>query len=131
MTEINTWCDGTCGLSPEEHEREHPNPYVVLRDQIAEQIGGEAADAALAIIEEHPSLTIRHFAPTQDAYDAACRALNTQQEVIAKVQGLHGKPRTDQYGSGCIQCGIVWPCPTAKVVGIRDPRPDRQGPFPS
>jgi hypothetical protein len=29
--------------------------------------------------------------------------------VIAKE---HGHPRTDRHGSGCVSCGLVWPCPT-------------------
>ena len=122
MNEIITWCDGTCGLSPAEHERQHPDPYKVLRDQIAEQIGAPAADLALSVIAEHPVLTIRPFYPTQDSYDAACRAASLKQEMLEEVRRLHGKPRTDRYGSGCVQCSIVWPCPTAKAVGITDPR---------
>ncbi|MCQ0011954.1 hypothetical protein [Actinomadura madurae] len=82
----------------------------------------------LGQIEAHPSLTIRHHAPTKDAYDAACRALeehreraNTAEGIVEQVKRLHGKPRVDRYGSGCVQCGIVWPCPTACAVGITAP----------
>lgn len=36
--------------------------------------------------------------------------------TIARVRDLHGRPRTDRHGSGCIHCGIVWPCPTYKAL---------------
>ncbi|TDD31658.1 hypothetical protein E1287_25700 [Actinomadura sp. KC06] len=41
--------------------------------------GGEAdtaARAALAALDDHASREVRHYAPTQDAYDAACKALH-------------------------------------------------------
>lgn len=86
MTEITetVTCDGTCGLSPFDCANLHPDPMTGLRAQLVGVIGStmilrtspaEVADAVLAAIEAHPSLTIRHYAPTQDAHDAACRAL--------------------------------------------------------
>ncbi|NEA22621.1 hypothetical protein [Actinomadura bangladeshensis] len=134
------WCDGTCGLSPEEHAAQHPHPMTVLRAQmeaaVREQLPACAAPAvAEALVGEvleqiaaHPSLTIRHYAPTKDAYDAACRALeehrgraDAAEGIVEKVKRLHGKPRVDRAGSGCIQCGVLWPCPTALAVGITAP----------
>lgn len=134
------WCDGTCDLAPEEHAREHPNPHDVLRERLVNIVNatlalgasGETVTAAvLAEIEVHPVLEIRPSYPTQDAYELACATLNQRITQLDEVKRLHGKPRTDRYASGCVQCGIVWPCPTAKAVGITDPRPDRQGPLPS
>ncbi|MCQ0011953.1 hypothetical protein [Actinomadura madurae] len=41
MAENNeiVWCDGTCGLSPEEHDRQHPHPMTVLRAEMAAPSG--------------------------------------------------------------------------------------------
>lgn len=39
-----------------------------------------AARAALAAVDEHAFLEVRHYAPTQDAYDAACKALEEQRK---------------------------------------------------
>lgn len=36
--------------------------------------------------------------------------------VIERVRKLHHGPRTERHGSGCVQCGIVWPCPTARAL---------------
>lgn len=136
MTEFDevVSCDGSCGLSPADHEREHPHPITALRDQMASTIGGtmilrtsptEIANAVLAQIEKHPSLTIRHYAPTQDAYDRACAALEKHRKraddaerIVEELRRLHHGPRTERHGSGCIQCGILWPCPSAKAVGL-------------
>lgn len=151
ITEVVT-CDGTCGLSPADCANLHPDPMTALKAQMVEtvrqRLGGKVelfphtaeflVDGMLEQIEAHPALTIRHYAPTRDAYDAACRALEKHraradeaEAAVTEVQRLHGKPRTARYGAGCIQCGVLWPCPTAKAVGITDPRPDRQGELPA
>lgn len=44
-------------------------------------------------------------------------ALNTLQQI----QDMHGRPRTDRHGSGCIHCAIAWPCPTYLAAGGRRP----------
>lgn len=41
--------------------------------------------------------------------------------MLDEVRRLHGHPRTERRNSGCISCGIVWPCPTAKAVGVTTP----------
>ena len=40
----------------------------------------------------------------------------TAEAVIARVRQLHSDPRTERHGSGCVQCGIVWPCPTRRAL---------------
>ena len=35
--------------------------------------------------------------------------------ALARVKAMH-KPRTERHGSGCVQCGIVWPCPTYREL---------------
>lgn len=47
------------------------------------------------------------------------RATNAE-SVIATVRATH-KPRTERHGSGCVQCGIVWPCPTYKALTVEEP----------
>ncbi len=42
------------------------------------------------------------------------RAANAE-SLIATVRATHRK-RTERHGSGCVQCGIVWPCPTYKAL---------------
>lgn len=39
----------------------------------------------------------------------------TPTEAIARLRDMH-KPRTERRNSGCVQCGIVWPCPTRLVL---------------
>lgn len=119
FTEI-VFCDGTCGLSPTDHARQHPDPLIVLRDQLAATIGDaivlrssprHIADAVLADIAAHPVLTIRHYAPTQDAYDAACRALGQHRATAAILAGrLAVHARCDVHpatvpADGCPHCG--------------------------
>ena len=42
---------------------------------------------------------------------------NTYLEMVNQVREKHRGPRNPaRYGSGCIQCGLVWPCPTYKIV---------------
>lgn len=41
---------------------------------------------------------------------------DTAEAVIARVRQLHSGPRTGRHGSGCVQCGIVWPCPTRRAL---------------
>ncbi|MGI5223549.1 hypothetical protein [Actinoallomurus sp. CA-142502] len=31
---------------------------------------------------------------------------------LERVRHRHRGPRTDRHGSGCIGCGLIWPCPT-------------------
>lgn len=140
ITEV-VWCDGTCELSPADHEREHPDPHAVLRAQLIEtvqqRLGDQTelfphaaeflVDGVLADIEAHPVLEVRPYYPTKDAYDAACRALEEKQTVIDGVAARHSGPRTERYGSGCVQCGLLWPCPDAKAVGLRRAEADAAG----
>jgi hypothetical protein len=56
--------------------------------------------------------------PTAWAYEQACKAREKHREradaaeaLIAAVRAKH-KPRTERHGSGCVQCGTVWPCAT-------------------
>lgn len=42
---------------------------------------------------------------------------------LHKVQALHHGPRTERHGSGCIHCGIVWPCPTIRALDAEIPAP--------
>lgn len=139
VTEV-VWCDGTCDLSPEDHAHQHPHPMDVLRGRLIEVVrnvietdqahGVPIVDAILAEIDAHPVLEIRPYRPTQDAYDRVAASYNKYRDQVSEVKRLHGKPRTERYGAGCVQCGIVWPCPTGKAVGITDPRPNREGPLP-
>lgn len=48
----------------------------------------EEAAAALAVIEQDPVLEIRPYYPTQDAYDAACRALANHRERAERYRQL-------------------------------------------
>jgi hypothetical protein len=36
--------------------------------------------------------------------------------AVARVRQLHGRPRTERHGSGCVGCGVVWPCPTLRAL---------------
>jgi hypothetical protein len=42
---------------------------------------------------------------------AEVRRLRVTEAAATTVRALH-KRRTERHGSGCVQCGIVWPCPT-------------------
>lgn len=42
---------------------------------------------------------------------AEVRRLRAAVTAAATVRARH-KRRTERHGSGCVQCGIVWPCPT-------------------
>jgi hypothetical protein len=44
-------------------------------------------------------------------------------DVVARVRAMH-KPRTERHGSCCVQCGIVWPCPTSRVLDEAAPETD-------
>lgn len=93
----------------------------------------ELARAALAVVQpeldkltEERDQAIAHDRqpyPTAWAYEQACKALETHrtradaaEAVIAGVRAKH-KPRTERHGSACVQCGIVWPCPTYTDLG--------------
>lgn len=52
--------------------------------------------------------------------DHARTELREARGVIQRVRSLHSGPRTERHGSGCVQCAICWPCPTALAVGWRD-----------
>lgn len=41
--------------------------------------------------------------------------MTTPSAVIARVKAMH-KRRTERHGSGCVHCGIVWPCPTFREL---------------
>lgn len=41
--------------------------------------------------------------------------ITTLETTLATTQALH-KPRTERHGAGCVQCGILWPCPTYKAL---------------
>ncbi|MEV4174008.1 hypothetical protein [Nonomuraea sp. NPDC049709] len=65
--------------------------------------------------------------PTQWAYDQACAALETHraradaaEAINDRIAQLHGGPRTERHGSGCVQCGILWPCPTKRALDGED-----------
>jgi hypothetical protein len=49
-----------------------------------------------------------------------CQRAERAEAVIAEVRAKH-KKRTERHGSGCVQCGIVWPCPTYLTLGVLDP----------
>ncbi|MEV0114657.1 hypothetical protein AB0H77_15595 [Streptomyces sp. NPDC050844] len=36
--------------------------------------------------------------------------------IVERVRALHRGPRAERHGSGCVQCGILWPCPTARIL---------------
>ena len=40
--------------------------------------------------------------------------------VLARVKAMH-KRRTERHGSGCVQCGILWPCPTYRELDAAEP----------
>lgn len=40
--------------------------------------------------------------------------------ALARVKAMH-KRRTERHGSGCVQCGIVWPCPTYRELDAAEP----------
>lgn len=58
--------------------------------------------------------------PTAWAYEQACKALHQKTDAIDQVRAMHRK-RTERHGSGCVQCGIVWPCPTYKALDVPGP----------
>jgi len=41
--------------------------------------------------------------------------LHGAEAAVDRVRAMH-KPRTERHGSGCVQCGIVWPCPTSRAL---------------
>ncbi len=51
-----------------------------------------------------------------DAWEETNVQAGRDQRLIAEVRAMH-KRRTERHGSGCVQCGIVWPCPTYKALG--------------
>jgi hypothetical protein len=83
------------------------------------------ADAEQADLRRERDLAIAHDRqpyPTAWAYEQVCKARTKHQEradaaeaVIAVVRAKH-KRRTERHGSGCVQCGIVWPCPTYREL---------------
>jgi hypothetical protein len=95
------------------------------------------ADAEQTELRRERDLAIAHDRqpyPTAWAYEQACKARNKHQEradaaeaLIAGVRATH-KPRTERHGSGCVQCGIVWPCPTFKALDVaaETPQPETQ-----
>lgn len=95
----------------------------------------EQADAVLALIEEDPVLEIRPYYPTQDAYDAACYALEKHrkraneaeadrdrareiavalEQQVARVQGMH--VRAAGISEWCAHCEEQYPCPTLRAL---------------
>lgn len=106
----------------------------------------EFADAAMAVADsEKADLVMRHAAQMLEL-SSRCevknsrlraeltRSQNEEVEIrienarlraelekartrISNVRNKH-KPRTEQHGSGCVQCGIVWPCTTYQ--GLED-----------
>jgi hypothetical protein len=95
LTAVTT-CDGSCGLPPDEHDREHPDPMDVLTGRLIDIVndklgigarGETIVNAILAEVADHPTLEIRHYAPTQDAYDRACAALEKRRRELAEALG--------------------------------------------
>jgi len=65
-------------------------------------------------------------APAPDGQGALHRAhvslaaqAGSDQAKLAKLRSMH-RPRTERPESCCVQCGIVWPCPTSGVLGDGD-----------
>lgn len=78
------------------------------------------ADAEQAELRRERDLAITHDRqpyPTAWAYEQACKALNRKTDVIDQVRAMHRR-RTERHGSGCVQCGMVWPCPTYKALDL-------------
>ena len=79
------------------------------------------ADAEQAELRRERDLAIAHDRqpyPTAWAYEQACKALRRKTDVLDQVRAMHRK-RTERHGSGCVQCGIVWPCPTYKALEVQ------------
>jgi hypothetical protein len=70
-----------------------------------ETVAARAADVAQRIVDE-----IGHPVTDEPALGESFR------QQIAAVRQLHRGPRTERHGSGCVQCGIVWPCPTIRAL---------------
>lgn len=93
------------------------------------------ADAEQAELRRERDLAIAHDRqpyPTAWAYEQVCKARTKHQEradaaeaVIAAVRAKH-KRRTERHGSGCVQCGIVWPCPTYRELAAVEPSDETQ-----
>lgn len=50
-----------------------------------------------------------------------------QAVILRQIGELHSGPRTERHGSGCIECSLVWPCPTRLVLGGADNPRNRGG----
>ncbi|WP_431985260.1 hypothetical protein [Streptomyces qinglanensis] len=58
------------------------------------------------------------LADAEEAHAALERARETdarRKNQIALVRDMH-RPRAERRESGCVQCGIVWPCPTRRAL---------------
>lgn len=110
-------------------------PYGDLR------LNAERAVAkVLTAIEEHPVLGIRPYYPTQDAYDATCRALEKHRKradqaeaSIARVHDVHYSI-TREGKQWCNACSSITghhymphPCPTIRALNEPAQQGDARG----
>ena len=65
-----------------------------------------------------PDAMTREFgAPLAARINAELAAGQEAQATLDRIRAMH-KRRTERHGSGCVQCGIVWPCPTYKATNV-------------
>lgn len=76
-------------------------------------------DLRVAVLEHADEAASWLDPDDRDGHQALTRMhdeATTLAERLTAVAALHHGPRTERHGSGCIHCGIVWPCPTALAV---------------
>ncbi|GAA0969894.1 hypothetical protein GCM10009555_017820 [Acrocarpospora macrocephala] len=111
-----------------------------LRQRIADTIGQNMilrrpVEQIAADVLALPELRqLREDLETETNVAQRLTAINRRLEVrLARVRALHKGPRTDRPGSGCVQCGIVWPCPTSRALDgpPQGPEGESAGPEPN
>ena len=105
---------------------------VVAHERTRDSLGAVLAPLVQQLRRDRDSAIAhdRQPYPTAWAYEQACKALRKHQEraerlasILVDVRAKH-RARTERHGSGCLQCGIVWPCPTYKMLGEVEPAAD-------
>jgi hypothetical protein len=87
----------------------------------AEYQPDEAARAFWEAVQRlAPDPMVREFgAPLAARINAELAAGQEAQATVDRIRAMH-KRCTERHGSGCLQCGIVWPCPTYKATAPKE-----------
>lgn len=80
------------------------------------EYGGATADEERLADVDVPALVAEVKRRTAER-DEALKEMREARAELDRVRDMHGRPRTDRHGSGCIHCAIVWPCPTYLAAG--------------